>query len=66
MSVLLFATEKKQQRTCLSTLQLRARLNSVEFAVTIKFTYEEETVGQIPFVNTLLVRKEDGNIKFLS
>jgi len=27
--------------------------------------YEEETEGQIPFLDTLLIRKEDGNVKLL-
>jgi len=31
----------------------------------IKFTYEEEEDKQIPFLDTLLVRREDGSVKLL-
>jgi len=40
-------------------------LNSVDSTGSIRFTYKEETEGQIPFLDTLLIRKEEGNIKLL-
>jgi len=40
-------------------------LNSVDSTGSIQFTYEEEAERQIPFLDTLLIRKEDGNIKLL-
>jgi len=48
-----------------SVTQLTEHLNSVDSTGSIWFTYEEETEGQIPFLDTLLIRKEDGNIKLL-
>ena len=27
------------------------------------FTYEEETEGKLPFLDTLIVKKEDGTVK---
>ena len=48
-----------------SVAQLTEHLNSVDSTRSIRFTYEEETEGQIPFLDTLLIRKEDGNIKLL-
>jgi len=43
-----------------SVTQLTEHLNSVDSTGSIRFTYEEETV-----LDTLLIRKEDGNIKLL-
>ena len=48
-----------------SVTQLTEHLNSVDSTGSITFTYEEETEGQIPFLDTLLIRKEDGNVKSL-
>ena len=48
-----------------SVTQLTEHLNSVDSTGSIRFTYEEETEGQIPFLDTLLIRKEDGNSKLL-
>ena len=48
-----------------SVTQLTEHLNSVDSTGSIRFTYEEETEGQIPFLDTLLIRKEDGNVKLL-
>jgi len=43
-----------------SVAQLTEHLNSVDSTVSIRFTYEDETEGQIPFLDTLLIRKEVG------
>jgi len=48
-----------------SVAQLTEHLNSVDSIKCIRFTYEEETEGQVPFLNTLLIRKEDGYVKLL-
>ena len=45
--------------------QLMDHLNTVDTTGSIKFTYEEEADGQIPFLDTLIVRKEDGSVKLL-
>ncbi|XP_072041252.1 uncharacterized protein [Amphiura filiformis] len=44
---------------------LTDHLNSVDETESIKFTFEEEKNGQIPFLDTLIVRKPDGSIKLL-
>ena len=43
--------------------QLTAHLNTIDTTCHIKFTYESE--GSMPFLDTLMVRKEDGTIKLL-
>jgi len=48
-----------------SVTQLTEHLHSVDSTGSIRFTYEKETEGQIPFSDTLLIRKEDGNIILL-
>ena len=45
--------------------QLTAHLNTIDTTGNIKFTYEEESEGSLPFLDTLMVRKEDGTIKLL-
>ena len=45
--------------------QLTDHLNTVDTTGSIKFTYEEEAEGRIPFLDTLIVRKEDGSVKLL-
>jgi hypothetical protein len=45
--------------------ELTEHLNTVDTTGSIKFTYEEETEGRIPFLDTLLVRKENGQVKLL-
>ena len=40
------------------TQQLTDHLNRVDETNSIKFTHEEEVEGTIPFLDTLLVRKE--------
>ena len=47
-----------------SGAQLTEHLNSVDSTGSIRFTYEEEAEGQIPFLDTLLIRKEDGNVNY--
>ena len=48
-----------------ATQQLTDHLNTIDKTDNIKFTYEEESNGQIPFLDTLIVRKPDGSIKLL-
>ena len=38
-------------------------LNKVDPTNSIKFTYEEEQDGAIPFLDTLIMRKPDGSVK---
>ena len=45
--------------------QLTDHLNRVDETNSIKFTHEEEAEGTIPFLDTLLVRKESGEVKLL-
>ena len=44
---------------------LTDHVNTVDPTSNIKFTYEEEEDKQIPFLDTLLVRREDGSVKLL-
>ncbi|XP_052806817.1 uncharacterized protein LOC128236035 [Mya arenaria] len=44
---------------------LTDHLNTVDVTNNIKFTHEEESNGAIPFLDTLITRKEDGSIKLL-
>ncbi|XP_072024912.1 uncharacterized protein [Amphiura filiformis] len=48
-----------------STQKLTDHLNTTDQSGNIKFTYEEEKEGQIPFLDTLLIRKQDGTVKLL-
>ncbi|XP_072033102.1 uncharacterized protein [Amphiura filiformis] len=48
-----------------TTGQLTEHLNTVDTTGNIKFTFEEECEGKIPFLDTLIVRKEDGTVKLL-
>ena len=45
--------------------ELAEHLNSIDTAGSIKFTYEEENDKSLPFLDTLMERKEDGTLKFL-
>ena len=42
---------------------LTAHLNSIDTTGSIKFTYEGETDGQLPFLDTLVTRRPDGSLK---
>ena len=42
---------------------LTEHLNKVDPTNSIKFTYEEEQDGAIPFLDTLIMRKPDGSVK---
>ncbi|XP_072023172.1 uncharacterized protein [Amphiura filiformis] len=44
---------------------LTDHLNNTDPTDSIKFTYEKEEQGRIPFLDTLIVRKEDGSVKSL-
>ena len=44
---------------------LTDHLNQVDPTSSIKFTFEEEQDGAIPFMDTLIVRKPDKSIKLL-
>ena len=45
--------------------QLTAHLNTIDTTGNIKFTYEAESEGSLTFLDTVMVRKEDGTIKLL-
>ena len=44
---------------------LTDHLNGIDKTNSIKFTHEPEKNGQIPFLDTLITRREDGSIKVL-
>ena len=46
-----------------STQALTDHLNQADPTNSTKFTHEEETEGKIPFLDTLICRKEDGSVK---
>ena len=48
-----------------SVQQLTDHLNTVDDTGSIKFTHEEESDGSIHFLDTLVVRKDDGSLKVL-
>ncbi|XP_072048630.1 uncharacterized protein [Amphiura filiformis] len=48
-----------------TTLKLTEHLNTIDPTGSIKFTHEEEDQGKIPFLDTLIVRREDGSVKML-
>ena len=48
-----------------SPIPLPIHLNTVDTTGSIKFTHEEEKDGTIPFLDTLIVRKADNNVKLL-
>ena len=39
--------------------------DKVDISGSIKFTYEKESEGKLPFLDTLIVKKEDGSVKRL-
>ena len=45
--------------------ELTEHLNSIDTTGSIKFTYEEESDNSLPFMDTLMIRKEDGTVKLL-
>jgi len=51
--------KKRQMRN------LTDHINTIDPTGNIKFTYEEKEDKQIPFLDTLLVRREDGSMKLL-
>ncbi|XP_072048491.1 uncharacterized protein [Amphiura filiformis] len=44
---------------------LSDHLNQTDDTDSIKFTFEKEEDGKIPFLDTLIVRREDGSVKLL-
>ena len=45
--------------------KLTDHINQADKSGSIKFTYEQESEGSLPFLDTLIVRKADGTIKLL-
>ncbi|XP_072041087.1 uncharacterized protein [Amphiura filiformis] len=45
--------------------QLTDHINRVDKSGSIKFTFEQETEGSLPFLDTLIVRKDDGTVKLM-
>ena len=45
--------------------ELTEHLNSIDITTSIKFTYEEESDNSLPFLDTLMIQKEDGTVKLL-
>ena len=45
--------------------ELTDHLNTIDDSNSIKFTFEEEKEGKMPFLDTLIVRREDGSVKLL-
>ena len=43
--------------------RLTDHLNQTDPSNSIKFTYEQEKDGSIPFLDTLIIRKPDGSVK---
>ena len=44
---------------------LTDHINKVDESGSIKFTFEKESEGKLPFLDTLIVRKENGSLKLL-
>ena len=40
-------------------------INQIDTSGSIKFTYEKESEGRIPFLDTYIVKREDGTVKLL-
>ena len=45
--------------------KLTDHIKTIDESESIRFTYEEETEGKLPFLDTLIVKKEDGTVKLL-
>ncbi len=45
--------------------QLTDHINQIDKSGSIKFTYETESDGKLPFLDTSIVRKDDGSVKLL-
>ena len=48
-----------------SVQQLTDHINQIDASGSIKFTFEKETEGRIPFLDTCIVKKKDGTVKLL-
>ena len=48
-----------------SVPRLTQHINQVDNSASIKFTYEQEKEGRIPFLDTLIVKKSDCTVKLL-
>ena len=48
-----------------AVIPLTDHLNQVDDTNSIKFTHEEEVEGKIPFLDTLVVRRDNGTVKLL-
>ena len=45
--------------------ELTEHLNSIDTTGSIQFTYEEESDNSLPFLDTFIIRKEDGTVKLI-
>ena len=48
-----------------SVQKLTDHINTIDESESINFIYEEETEGKLPFLDTFIVKKEDGTVKLL-
>jgi hypothetical protein len=48
-----------------TTNNLTDYLNTIDPTANIKFTYEEECDRKLPFLDTFIVRKDDGSVKLV-
>ena len=48
-----------------SVQRLTDHINQIDTSGSIKFTYEKESEGRMPFLDTYIVKREDGTVKLL-
>ena len=59
----MFRSFKHKKRKVSNVQKLTDHINQADKSGSIKFTYEQESEGSLPFLDTLIVRKADGTIK---